>query len=181
LESGLYGDSKHAREQGFLESREFQIMKKTSYIPAIAIGLAFALPPTLVMAKSSAGKSAKSCGNVKPEANQPTEIRESPFACDRLALDPEARKRHFEELGPALRVLKKSVRELSDGYEFQFPSDPKTIAMVAEWAAGERLCCPFFDIQLRLEREAGPFWITLTGRKGTKEFIKADAAAWIKQ
>jgi hypothetical protein len=154
-------------------------MKKTSYIPAIAIGLAFALSPTLVMANTSAGKSAK--GNDKSEANPPTEIRESPFACDRLALDPEARKRHFEELGPALRVLKKRVRELSDGYEFQFPSDPKTIAMVAEWAAGERLCCPFFDIQLRLEREAGPFWIRLTGRKGTKEFIKADAAAWIKQ
>jgi hypothetical protein len=179
LESGLYGEGKHAREQGFLESRELQIMKKASYIPAIAIGLAFALPPTLVMANRFAGKSAN--GNDKPKANQPTEIRESPFACDRLALDPEARKRHFEELGPSLRVLKKSVRELSDGYEFQFPSDPKTIAMVAEWAAGERLCCPFFDIQLRLEREAGPFWLTLTGRKGAKEFIKADAAAWIKQ
>src|ERR1700734_2960515 len=130
-------------------------MKKMSYIPAIAIGLAFALSPTLVMANTSAGNSAN--GNDKPEANQPTGIRESPFACDRLALDPEARKRHFDQLGPSLRALKKSVRELSDEYDFQFPSDPKTIAMVAEWAAGERLCCPFFDIQLRLEREAGPF------------------------
>jgi hypothetical protein len=156
-------------------------MKKTSYIVAIAIGLAFALSPTLVMAKTFAGKSAKSYGSDKPEASQPTEIRQSPFACDRLALVPEVRKRHFEELGPSLRTLKKSVRELSDGYEFQFSSDPKTIAMVAEWAAGERLCCPFFDIQLRLEREGGPFWMKLTGRKGTKEFIKADAAAWIKQ
>jgi hypothetical protein len=155
-------------------------MKKTSYIVAIAIGLAFALSSTLVIAKTSAGKSAKSCGD-EPEANQPTEIRESPFACDRLALDPEARKRHFEELEPSLRALKKSVRELADGYGFQFPSDPKTIAMVAEWAAGERLCCPFFDIQLRLERGGGPFWMRLTGRKGTKDFIKADAAGWIKQ
>jgi hypothetical protein len=156
-------------------------MKRTSYMVAIAIGLAFALWPTLVIARASAGKSAKICGNDKPEANQPTEMRKSPFACDRLALDPEARKRHFEELGPSLRALKKSVRALSDGYEFQFPSDPKTIAMVAEWAAGERLCCPFFDIELRLEREGGPFWMRLTGRKGTKDFIRADAAAWIKQ
>jgi DinB superfamily len=111
----------------------------------------------------------------------PPASRESRFACDRLALDPEARKRHFEELGPSLRASKKTVRELSDGYEFQFPSDPKTIAMVAEWAAGERLCCPFLDIQLRLEREGGPFWMRLTGRKGAKDFIKADAAAWVKQ
>ena len=156
-------------------------MTKTGYVVAIAFGLAFVLSPTIVMAKTSAGRSAESCGNDKPAANQPTRIRKSPFACDRLALDPEARKRHFEELGPALRALKKNVRALSDGYEFQFPSDPKTIAMAAEWAAGERLCCPFFDIQLRMEREGGPFWMRLTGRKGTKEFIRADAAAWIKQ
>jgi hypothetical protein len=110
----------------------------------------------------------------------PKAIHESPFACDRLALDPEARKRHFEELGPALRSMRKAIKELPDGYEFQFPSDPKIIAMVAEWAAGERLCCPFFDIQLRMEAEGGPFWLRLTGRKGTKDFIKVDGASWVK-
>jgi ABC-type uncharacterized transport system permease subunit len=52
-------------------------MKKTSCIVAIAIGLAFALSTLLVMAKTSPGKSVKSCGNDKPEANQPTEIRKS--------------------------------------------------------------------------------------------------------
>jgi hypothetical protein len=107
--------------------------------------------------------------------------QQSPFACDRLALNPEARKRHFDELGPALRSMRRAVRELPNGYEFQFPSDPKTIAMIAEWAAGERLCCPFFNIQLRMEEENGPFWLRLTGRKGTKEFIQIDGAAWIKQ
>ena len=86
-----------------------------------------------------------------------------PFACDRSALDSEARKRHFNELGPALRSMKEAVRELPDGYEFQFPSDAKTIAMVAEWAAGERLCCPFFKIELRIEPERGPLWLRLTG------------------
>ena len=156
-------------------------MKRTNRVIAIVIGLAFALPPTLVMARTCTDNSAKSCDDNKPEAGSSTVIHESPFACDRKALDPDARRRHFVELGPALRGSKKGVRELSDGYEFQFPPDPKTIVMVAEWAAGERLCCPFFDIQLRMEREDGPFWLRLTGRKGTKKFIKADAAAWIKQ
>ena len=105
---------------------------------------------------------------------------QSPFACDRLALDAVARKRHFDELGPALRSMRKAVKELPDGYEFQFPSDPKSIAMVAEWAAGERLCCPFFTIQLRMEAEGGPFWLRVTGRKGTKDFIKVDGASWIQ-
>ncbi|MDQ6802021.1 MAG: hypothetical protein M3041_14435 [Acidobacteriota bacterium] len=107
--------------------------------------------------------------------------KDSPFACDRLALTPELRKRHFEELGPALRALRLAVRELPDGYEFKFPSDAKTVAMLEEWIAQERLCCPFFDIDLRFEREGGPAWMRLTGRPGTKEFIRADAPKWIQQ
>ncbi len=105
----------------------------------------------------------------------------SPFACDRLALTPAQRKRHFDELGPTLRSMKKSIRELDNGYEFQFAPDLATVQLVAEWAAGERLCCPFFNIELRMESEGGPTWLRLTGRKGTKEFIQADAAAWIKK
>src|SRR5438477_10673777 len=72
--------------------------------------------------------------------------RESPFACDRMALTPEVRKRHFEELGPALISLRKSVRELPDGFEFEFPADEKTYQLLTEWAFQERLCCPFFDL-----------------------------------
>lgn len=106
---------------------------------------------------------------------------ESPFACDINALTSQERKRHFDELGPALRVRKTQTRELPDGYEFAFPSDPKTFAMLAEWIEQERRCCPFFDIGLRLEPEGGPMWLRLTGRKGTKEFIKVDAAPWIRQ
>jgi hypothetical protein len=103
----------------------------------------------------------------------------SPFLCDRLALSAEARARHFDELGPKLRGLGTGVRELANGYAFRFPADPKTVQLVAEWAAGERLCCPFFDIDIRLEPEGGPMWLTLTGREGTKAFIQADAPSWI--
>lgn len=105
----------------------------------------------------------------------------SPFACDRLALDAATRKRHFDELGAQLRTLVKSVRELPDGYEFEFPSDTPTIKLLAEWAAGEHLCCPFFEIDLRLEREHGAFWLRLTGREGVKQFIEADFGRWMKQ
>jgi hypothetical protein len=99
---------------------------------------------------------------------------ESPFACDRSALNAADRKRHFEELGPALRELVQNVRELSDGYEFQFRPGPDTFRLVAEWAAGEHLCCPFFDIELRQERDKGSFWMRLSGRSGVKRFIEAD-------
>jgi hypothetical protein len=100
--------------------------------------------------------------------------RKSPLACNAFALSPETRKRHFEELGPALLKLKKSTRELPDGYEFEFPADNKTYQVLTEWVSQERLCCPFFDIDLRLDREGGPLWLRLTGRPGTKEFIKME-------
>jgi hypothetical protein len=106
--------------------------------------------------------------------------QESPFACDIMALDPAARKRHFDVLGPRLRALKQAVHELPDGYEFRLPGDPQTVSMVTEWAVGERHCCPFFDIEIRMGREGGPLWLKLTGREGTKEFIKVDAAVWLE-
>ena len=99
---------------------------------------------------------------------------ESPFACNAFALSPEVRKRHFEELGPALLKLKKSIRELPDGYELELPADNKTYQLLTEWAFQERLCCPFFDINLRFDREGGPLWLRLTGRPGTKDFIKME-------
>ena len=46
---------------------------------------------------------------------------ESPFACNAFALSAGVRKRHFEELGPALLKLKKSTRDLPDGFEFELP------------------------------------------------------------
>ena len=98
----------------------------------------------------------------------------SPLACNAFALSPEARKRHFEQVGPALLNLKKITRELPDGYEVEFPADKATWQLLTEWAIDERLCCPFLDIELRFSRESGPLWLRLTGRPGTKEFIEED-------
>ena len=103
----------------------------------------------------------------------------SPFACNAFALSAEVRKRHFDELGPALLKLKKATRELADGYEFEFPADNHTYQLLTEWMFQERLCCPFFNIELRLEGGAGPLWLRLTGQPGVKEFIKTDAPAWV--
>jgi hypothetical protein len=103
----------------------------------------------------------------------------SPFACNRSALTAADRKRHFDELGPALRGMVGKVRELPDGYEFEFPADPATFRLAAEWAAGEHLCCPFFDIDLRQDREKGAFRMRLSGRPGVKQFIQADLGKWI--
>jgi hypothetical protein len=125
-------------------------------------------------------QSASQLTSAAPASGVAAANHESPFACDRSALNAEQRKRHFEVLGPRLRSLKKGVRELADGYEFEFAGDPATFQLVAEWTAGEHLCCPFFDIDLRLGREAGALWLRLSGREGVKQFIKADLSRWFK-
>ena len=106
--------------------------------------------------------------------------RESSFACDRTALNPEQRKRHFDELGPKLRSLVLDIRELTNGYEFKFSGDRQTFQLIGEWTAGEHVCCPFFDIELRLEGEGGATWIRLMGRPGTKDFIRTDFKGWFQ-
>ncbi|MGA7926483.1 MAG: hypothetical protein WCA20_10825 [Candidatus Sulfotelmatobacter sp.] len=133
----------------------------------------FSLLVTVVLGLPESARAQASSANVKRPG--------SPFACNRLALTTEQRKRHFDELGSKLRSLKKSVRELPKGYEFEFPADSVTIQLLAEWAIGERACCPFFDIDMRLEREGGSLWLALTGREGVKQFIQTDGAAWIRQ
>jgi hypothetical protein len=138
-------------------------MKKIfRFITAIAI-----LAPVVVWATS------------EPSSSQIEHV--SPFACNALALSLEARKRHFEEIGPALLKLKKSTRELANGYEFEFPTDRNTWQLLMEWVFDERLCCPFLDIDVRFSKEGGPLWLRLTGRPGTKEFIKEDLPELVRQ
>jgi len=72
-----------------------------------------------------------------------------------------------------------AVHELPDGYEIQFPSDAQTYQQAVEYVDGERLCCPFFEISVRVTPEHGPMWLRFTGRPGTKQFIEADGAEWI--
>jgi hypothetical protein len=106
---------------------------------------------------------------------------ESPFACNPSALAPAERKQHFDVEIPKLRALRLGVRELPDGYEFAFPSDPATYQLLSRWMYKEPLCCPFFDLSLRIDREGGPLWLRFTGRKGVKDFITADfPASWFR-
>jgi hypothetical protein len=101
------------------------------------------------------------------------------FACNMKAMSPEERKRQSEVLSPGLRASKLSSKELADGYEFQFPSDAKTYQMAAEWIGNERLCCPFFDFDLRVGDASAPMSLKISGPEGVKQFIRAELAAMV--
>jgi hypothetical protein len=104
---------------------------------------------------------------------------ETSFFCDLAALTPEQHKRQTK-LNQDLRSSILSVRELPDGFEFEFPSEPSSYQALAELTPLEHACCPFFDICIRLEQEGGKLWWRLTGREGAKQFIRAEFSPWIK-
>lgn len=152
--------------------------------PNPALATVLILIGAVLSARAAAGGGAHraAAADAAPAASPPGPAAdESPLACNVTALTPKERTRHFDELGPRLRSLKTGVRELPDGYEFAFPGDAATYRLLAEWAAGERVCCPFFDIDLRSPRESGTVLIALTGRPGVKQFIEVDGAAWLKR
>ena len=99
--------------------------------------------------------------------------KESPFACNVFGLTAEQRQRHVQ-LVKRLISTKQEIRELADGYEVRFNVETSTIQELAEFMTYERLCCPFFDLELVLEREGGPAWLRLKGREGVKEFIRTE-------
>jgi hypothetical protein len=98
---------------------------------------------------------------------------ESPFACEMNALTPKQRQRHSELLHE-LMASQHEIVELPDGYSLRFSATPQLFQSLAEFVVYEHLCCPFFDLDLSLERENGPLWLRLRGRPGVKEFIRSE-------
>jgi hypothetical protein len=99
--------------------------------------------------------------------------KESPIACVMAALDEEQRLRR-KELEERLGAFVEEVRELADGYALRLPAGSRMVTDVAEFVTYERLCCPFLDFEIRVEREGGPLWLRLTGREGVKEFVRQE-------
>jgi hypothetical protein len=98
------------------------------------------------------------------------------FVCNMNALSPEQRARH-RELEHLLQAALLETHELSNGYDFQFRSDPEIYEALSQITPLEHACCPFFSISIRLDRTGKLFW-QLTGQEGVKPFIRAEFSPW---
>jgi hypothetical protein len=96
------------------------------------------------------------------------------------ALTSKQRARHHE-LAVLLQSLLAAVRELADGYEFEFPWKTEAYAALVEITPLEHACCPFFDIAIRIESESNKLCWRLTGIEGTKPFIRAEFGTWFER
>jgi hypothetical protein len=97
----------------------------------------------------------------------------SKFFCNISALAPAERTRH-KRLTEKLISSRIEIVETEKGYEFQFNPSVVSIAELADWAAAESKCCPFFDFHIDLEREGTLVCLRLTGTQGIKHFIESE-------
>ena len=97
----------------------------------------------------------------------------SKFFCNIKALAPAERARH-KQLTEKLISGRTEIIETEKGYEFQFNPALVSIAELADWAAAESKCCPFFDFHIDLEREGTLVCLRLTGDQGIKHFIQSE-------
>src|SRR6476661_4769239 len=99
------------------------------------------------------------------------------FFCDMTALSSEQRARHHE-LAVLLQSLLAAIRELPDGYDFEFAWSSDIYDALAEITPLEHACCPFFDIGIRIEGGSSKLCLRPTWREGIKPFIRAEFGAW---
>lgn len=96
------------------------------------------------------------------------------------ALSSEQRARHHE-LAVLLQSSLVAMRELPDGYDFEFAWSSDIYDALAKITPLEHACCPFFDIGIRIESEQNKLFWRLTGREGIKPFIRAEFGAWFEE
>ena len=93
------------------------------------------------------------------------------------ALTGDQRARHHD-LTTLLQSSLAAIRELPNGYDFEFPWETATYAALAEITPLEHACCPFFDIGICIESDSNKLCWQLTGREGIKPFIRSEFGAW---
>lgn len=76
-----------------------------------------------------------------------------------------------------LESLRKQVmekKELPNGFSYKFDNTDKMLDELTEFIKTERQCCDFFDFGLSIVSDENTIWLSLTGPKNAKNFIKAE-------
>jgi hypothetical protein len=104
------------------------------------------------------------------------ERMEVPVACNWSALTAVQQERQ-RALYRQLRAHVEEVQELEDGYAFRHSPDTAELLAVAEFVSIERLCCPFSEFGITVERAGGPVWLRMTGAGEAKQVLGAEMGA----
>ncbi len=100
---------------------------------------------------------------------------EQVISCDRnlVAMDETQRSR-YGVVSQHVESAALSTEPVAGGFAMRYPADADTILKLAEFITLERLCCPFFDFEIRLDAGAEQVELRLTGGPGVQEFLQAE-------
>jgi hypothetical protein len=93
-----------------------------------------------------------------------------PIAC--TLSDSELRERR-ETVLQKVRGTVSEIKEIKNGYAYQFPGGGEMTIELAQLISLEHQCCPFLKFQLTIEPGQGPIWLEMTGPEGTRDFLSA--------
>jgi hypothetical protein len=108
--------------------------------------------------------------NHEAAAEQAARVTTSGLTCNIDGIPPQDRA-HYGQLVESLRHAIQERRELPDGYGFRVDTTHIGTGPLVEWVELEKRCCPFFEFELRWDRQNGPVWLHLKGPEGVKGFI----------
>ena len=146
---------------------------KTNQFSSLRLKPTAAIALALVTAGGVPNRMAAFASRQAPKEDHQSMTTGSKFFCNIKALARAERARH-KQLTEKLISSRTEAVESEKGYEFQFNPTVVSIAELADWAAGESKCCPFFDFHIDLEREGTLVCLRLTGAQGIKHFIQSE-------
>lgn|SRR5262249_37238682 len=107
-------------------------------------------------------------------SDEPQAVLEAvPLACSLTIA--ELRVRGAENASLFARA--QQVYELPDGYRFAFPAAADVARNLLQFVLAERTCCPFFTFELMLPAPHHAIYLTVQGREGVKEIVRASIAS----
>lgn len=86
---------------------------------------------------------------------------------------PELRKRKATVIASLKKQLLEK-KELENGYAYKFKGTDKILDDLTSFIKTERACCDFFVYSISISGDQSEAWLSLTGPKGAKEFIKTE-------
>ena len=95
------------------------------------------------------------------------------LACELAAMDDKQRAR-YRVVVEQVESSALSTQPVPGGVAIRYTADPDTILRLAEFVTLERLCCPFFDFDIRLGAGATEVELQITGGPGVQEFLQAE-------
>jgi len=98
---------------------------------------------------------------------------DTPIVCQLGVFSADERRR-YQGVRAKIDAAVTSFMEIDQGYEFQLPGEDTMLALVAQWIALERRCCPFFEFTVAIGASDSSIRVSLTGSPEVKLFLESE-------